>query len=139
MRLFLLSILAFILTSSCSRDLINQEMHDYIKTKEHDEALYGWWQSCNDSNQYLLFEDKEFKLLYGRITEDGVLTSKHSGHYWYTECERLYIIKDATWKVGSTESFTEYKISEDNLSILMMDSNGEYFIAYTKVINHFQP
>ena len=114
-------------------------MHDYIKSKEHDEALYGWWQSSNDSNQYLLFEDKDFKLVDGIITEDGVFSSKHSGYYWYTECERLYIIRDATWKVGSTETFTEYKISEDNLSILMMDSDGEYFIAYTKVINQFQP
>lgn len=139
MRSFLISILALILTSSCSRDLINQEMHDYIKSKEHDEALYGWWQSSNDSNQYLLFEDKDFKLVDGIITEDGVFSSKHSGYYWYTECERLYIIRDATWKVGSTETFTEYKISEDNLSILMMDSDGEYFIAYTKAINQFQP
>ena len=139
MRFFLISVLAIILTSSCSRDIINQEMHDYVKTKEHDESLYGWWQSSDDPNQYLLFEDKDFKLVDGIISEDGIFTSKHSGHYWYTECERLYIIRDGTWKVGSTESFTEYKISDDNLSILMMDSNGQYFIAYTKVINQFQP
>ena len=83
MRFFLISVLAIILTSSCSRDIINQEMHDYIKTKEHDESLYGWWQSCDDPNQYLLFEDKDFneEIIKCDITDIDKLKSifeKHS-------------------------------------------------------------
>ena len=124
--------LTILMCSACSKDTINQEMHEYIKTKEHDEALYGWWQLTSDPMQYILFEECDFKLVDGRLSDDGKFTTNHRGYYWYTDSGRLYTLRNATWKVGTTESYTDYQMSEDNMSILMLDAAGNYFVAYTK-------
>ncbi len=125
-------ILTILICSACSIDSTNLEMHEYIKTKEHDEALYGWWQLASDPTQYVLFEEYDFKQVEGILSDDGKFIINHEGYYWYTDSGRLYTLRDATWKVGTTESFTDYQMSEDNMSILMPDAYGIYFVAYTK-------
>ncbi len=56
---------------ACSPDKLNREMHELVNSKEHDPMLFGWWQSQNNDDQLLFFDEVDYKFIHGNIDDEG--------------------------------------------------------------------
>jgi len=52
-RLVYITIFVVLLTA-CSKDKQNAEMHQFVAEQEHDERLFGWWQSIKNPSSYVM-------------------------------------------------------------------------------------
>ncbi len=108
-----------------------------VRSKEHDERLFGWWQFCNDENEYIYYDDIEYKEFYGIRNEDGTIEKEANSYtYWYTENGVLYTLMDATPLTGIIDAYMEYKISEDgNTFLTRYNERDEFTPAKIRVLN----
>ncbi len=135
MKRFLLLVIALSFLCSCSVEKQNREMHEFIRSKEHDPLLIGWWKSNGTDNQYLLFDDVDYKLIHGEMDSNMNLIKRPSYDYWYTENRRIHILRDATILTGTVDTSDAYELSEDGNAILFEKSDGTLFIGYVRIEN----
>lgn len=130
--ILLISALAVLAVFACSKEKQNERMHEMVRNKEHDPLLFGWWNSLNKEDHFIIYETDPFKKKFALI-ENGILTEYNNGWYWYTEDNIIYSFREATIKTGIFDSKTPYRISEDGQYLLTKGSDGSFEPSYKRV------
>lgn len=104
---------------------LNEDLREMVESKPHDERLYGWWKVIDDEHEnYICFDDKEFRYIHADYLSDGTLNRTESS-YWYTEGNVLYLFRQATPLTGIIDSDIEYSLSEDLQTFYEIFDEGE--------------
>ncbi len=130
-----------LLAISCSGEKQNAGLAEYLRNQEHDPALVGWWQSVNDPDEYLCFDDADFRQIKARpanSTDAGEtnfgseLVEYHWGWYWYTAGGVLYSVKCASNTTYMYEVGVEYRVSEDGQYLLEKDHSDAFITTWRR-------
>lgn len=133
MKKVLLLITLSLIVAGCSKDKVNKELREFIRSQEHDEYLIGWWVNTDDADSYILYDDVDFKKIHAYRDKDGVVSKEDSHHYWYTKDGELYSLREATPLTGVLECQISYRLSDDKQTLMVKDAYGQFFDAYRKV------
>jgi len=135
-RLVFITILV-VLLSACSKDKQNAEMHQFVAEQEHDERLFGWWQSINSLSDFVYYDSVTYEQYNATKEASGTFRKWGQHWYWYTKDMWLYGIRDATPLTGLIDSRIEYRISDDN-EFILTKVNGDFTQSYKKVHEELQ-
>lgn len=131
-NLFTLSLML----TACSVEKKNDEMHQFVAEQEHDERLFGWWQSIKNPSSYV-FYDVSFYILLATADDSGIITLPEKCWYWYTKDMWRYLIRDTTPLTGLIDSCIEYRLSDDN-EYIQEEINGVFTNILKRVHDELQ-